>query len=74
MKATNFKTAILIFLMAISMPTYSSTISTDPVPGNRTEKTAEVVNGELLLKRLNEIKDMDKSDLSRAEKENLEKK
>ncbi len=47
MKATNFKTAILIFLMVISVPTYSSTISTDPVTGNGTEKTAEV-NGELL--------------------------
>ena len=58
--------------MVISIPMYSTTIITDPAPENGTEKTSDF-NGELLLKRLNEIKDMDKSNMSRAEKRELRK-
>lgn len=70
MKTTNFKAALLVILMAITLPASSSTITSDPKSGDPTTKMTDE-RGDQLIQRLNEIKDMDKSDLSRSDKKEL---
>ena len=70
MKATNFKAAILVILMAITIP--ASAVSTDPVTNTPTTVMSDA-RGEELISRLNDIKAMDKSDLSRTDKKELRK-
>ncbi|MBE9599048.1 hypothetical protein [Pedobacter sp. MC2016-24] len=61
----------LVFTMAASANTVSAA---DKSPNAKTEMTAEQkVQLEKIVSRVNEIKAMDKSDLSRAEKKELRK-
>lgn len=72
MKTSILKTLLVFFLITITVSAYSFTTSTDPVTPNTTTKT-EDVKGQQLVERLKEIKAMDKSDLTRAEKKALRK-
>jgi hypothetical protein len=58
----------LVLFMAISVPAFSSSIISNP-----SDSTSLVLRSEQILIRLKEIKEMDKSDLSRTEKKNLRK-
>lgn len=57
--------------MATTLPTFANTIAKTDAPISNT--TADDAKTELLLNRLKEIRDMDKSNLSRAEKKSLRK-
>lgn len=65
--------ASFVMLMAIAMPASSSMIL--PVASSMTSSPAKTENPEVqqLLQRLQEIKAMDKSDLTRMEKRSLRK-
>jgi hypothetical protein len=69
-----FKKLLLtaFFIIAILTPGFSSD-GTIPVSNNTATETPEIARGKELLNRLEEIKAMDKSDLSKAEKKNLRK-
>ena len=64
--------ASLVILIAITLPASSSMIATDAGQTNSAAKTEEP-RAQQLLQRLEEIKGMDKSELTRLEKKNLRK-
>lgn len=75
MKAILNKISLLTFLFALSLtlllPTLSFANETNSIPATpKTEIPAEV---QVMLDRLEEIKEMDKSELSRTEKRELRK-
>ncbi|KGO87878.1 hypothetical protein [Flavobacterium suncheonense] len=67
MKATIQKTVLLVLLTIICVPVYSN-ISNDTIPAN-----TEAQRAERLINRLEEIKNMDRSTLTPAEKRELRK-
>lgn len=72
MKASDFKKAILIVLFTMSFSGFSSVVINDTLPKrNDTVMTDE--RGKELIKRLKEIKNMDRSDLSGTDKKELRK-
>ena len=73
MKARNFmRVTSIVILMAITLPAISSTIATEPVPVT-TSTPIPNPRAEELVKRLDEIKAIDKSTLTRAERKQLKK-
>ena len=68
---SKLRSVIIMLVMATTLPTYSTTIVKTGVPISNT--TANDSKTEVLLNRLKEIRDMDKSNLSRAEKKSLRK-
>jgi len=73
MKAKNFmRVTSIVILMAITFPAISSTVATEPVTSS-TSNTVPNPRAEELVKRLEEIKAIDKSTLSRAERKELKK-
>ena len=61
----------VMLTLACTVPTFASTV--DPATTEISNKAAEDAKTEVLLNRLKEIKDMDKSNLSRVEKKALRK-
>lgn len=72
MKRSILKMVLFFIVMNITVSAYSFTSNTDPVTPNATAKT-EDVKGQQLVNRLKEIRAMDKSDLTRAERKALRK-
>lgn len=72
MKASIVKMVLFFILMNTTVSAYSATSGNDPVTSNSTAKTEDVV-GQQLVERLKEIKAMDKSNLTRAERKALRK-
>nr|WP_294939335.1 hypothetical protein [uncultured Flavobacterium sp.] len=72
MKTTFLKAVVFFIMMNVTVSAYSFTTETDPVTTATPAKT-EDVRGQQLVERLKEIRDMDKSELSRAEKKELRK-
>lgn len=68
---SKLRMAALMLTLACTAPTFASTV--DPVTTEISNKAAEDAKTEVLLNRLKEIKDMDKSNLSRVEKKALRK-
>jgi hypothetical protein len=68
----NLRIAVLVILIAITLPASSSMITPDAVQTNSAAKT-EDPRAQQLLQRLEEIKGLDKSELTRLEKKNLRK-
>lgn len=67
---SKLKMGILIMVLAFSLPTLANT--NNPVTTSAISAApSEDAKTEVLLNRLNEIKDMDKSNLSRADKKAL---
>jgi len=64
-----FATYFMMFVVLMSFVPSHANVK-DPVPVNTPEMTERV---NVLMNRLNEIKDMDKSDLSRSDKKELRK-
>ena len=64
--------ASLVILLAITLPASSSMIIPDAVQTNSAAKTEEP-RAQQLLQRLEEIRDMNKSELTRLEKKSLRK-
>jgi hypothetical protein len=62
---------IIMLVMATTLPTFANTIVKTGEPISNS--TANDSKTEVLLNRLKEIRDMDKSNLSRAEKKSLRK-
>ncbi|MFH4966830.1 hypothetical protein V8G61_01385 [Gaetbulibacter sp. M240] len=60
----------LLVLSLVMLPNSAMATETNPGP-NTTEKTEIPVEVKTMLDRIEEIKDMDKSDLSRAERKEL---
>ena len=63
---------LLSVVIAIASPAGATVIVTDPSQVNNTEKT-ESLRAQQLLQRLEDIKAMDKSELTRLEKKSLRK-
>lgn len=63
---------LMLMLVAIMSVTFNPLQASNGTPVNPVE-TAANAHAETLISRLNEIKDMDKSDLSRVEKRELRK-
>lgn len=72
MKASTLKMVLFFIVMNSTVSAYSFTSGNDPVTTNNTPKTEDVV-GQQLVERLKEIKTMDKSNLTRAERKALRK-
>ncbi|MEW5677185.1 hypothetical protein ABGT15_12800 [Flavobacterium enshiense] len=72
MKTPILKAVLFFIAMNITLSVYSFASNSDPVTPNATTKT-EDVKGQQLVNRLKEIRAMDKSDLSRAERKALRK-
>jgi hypothetical protein len=68
---SKLRMAALVLTLACTAPTFASTV--DPVKTEISNDPAAAAKTEVLLNRLNEIKAMDKSDLSRAERKALRK-
>lgn len=66
------QTASLIMFMAIALPASSSMIINDSSQSNSVPKT-ETPRAQQLLQRLEEIRGMDKSELTKLEKKSLRK-
>ena len=74
MKLRNItKVAAFAFLLSITLPAFSSNITGDPVRTTKPAKVVDQVKVEQIVKRLDEIKAMDKSSLSSSEKKGLRK-
>lgn len=76
MKAiTKFRMALLLCLIAISTPTFANTSISEPISTSKNNPpSAEAkAKAEVLIKRLEEIKTMDKSNMTRVEKRALRK-
>ena len=67
-----FGITIFFMAIAIALPAISSNNVSDPTLTNKPAKVENSANQPLML-RLNEIKGMDKSELTRLEKKNLRK-
>ena len=65
-----FRMASFALLLAIALPASSAVVSSDPLKTTGTEKT-ENARAQVLMQRLEEIKAMDKSELTRLEKKAL---
>ncbi|MGX7668910.1 hypothetical protein [Flavobacterium pedocola] len=72
MKTITFKTAVLVILMTVSLASNSNTIVSDSTKINSTSKI-EDDRALVLVNRLEEIRAMKKSDLTRLEKKELRK-
>lgn len=72
MKASTVKIVLFFIFMNTTISAYSATSGNAPVTSNSTTKTEDVV-GQQLVERLKEIKAMDKSNLTRAERKALRK-
>ncbi|MCF6129619.1 hypothetical protein L1S35_08040 [Flavobacterium sp. AS60] len=68
---SKLRMAVVALALACTVPTFASPVT--PEPTSISNKAAEDAKTEVLLNRLKEIKDMDKSNLSRAEKKELRK-
>jgi hypothetical protein len=69
---SKIRMVMILLLLAISVPTFATTI--DPVTEAAVNNApTNEAKSEILLKRLEEIKDMDKSDMTRAERKALRK-
>jgi len=68
---SKLRMAVVLVSLACTAPTFASTV--DPVKTEISNDPAAAAKTEVLLNRLKEIKDMDKSDLSRAERKALRK-
>jgi hypothetical protein len=68
---SKLRLVMIMLIMATTFPTIANTIVKTAEPISNT--TANDAKTEVLLSRLKEIKDMDKSNLSRAEKRSLRK-
>lgn len=68
---SKLRMAVVALTLACTVPTFASTV--EPAKTEISNKAAEDAKTEVLLNRLKEIKDMDKSNLSRAEKKELRK-
>lgn len=66
---SKFRMILVLLVVAFSSSTYASSI----LPVTPTETTTDAAKTEVLLNRLNEIKNMDKSNLTRADKKELRK-
>ena len=73
MKAKNLmRIMAIVILMAFTLPAISSTVSTEPVPES-THTTVPDPRAQQLVNRLEEIKAMDKSTLTRKERKELKR-
>ncbi len=63
------RTIVLVILMGMSIPAFCDTTPADSTQSVKTE----AARGQQLLQRLEEIKAMDKSDMTRLEKKELRK-
>ncbi|MGX7668916.1 hypothetical protein [Flavobacterium pedocola] len=72
MRTSFVKTVLLFIFMSITLSAYPFTTGTAPITTNNTPKT-EDVRGQQLVERLKEIRAMDKSEMTRAEKKELRK-
>jgi uncharacterized protein YjaG (DUF416 family) len=73
MRARNIiRIASLVILISISLPAMSTIIVSDSTQTSGPAKTEEA-RGQQLVQRLTEIRDMDKSELTRSEKRDLRK-
>jgi len=70
---TNIRMVILLGTLAISAPTFANATTTPITETPNTPNAESKKEAELLIKRLEEIKDMDKSNMSRTEKRALRK-
>jgi hypothetical protein len=68
---SKLRLVIIMLVMATTLPTFANTIVKTDAPISNT--TANDSKTEVLLNRLKEIRDMDKSNLSRADKKSLRK-
>ena len=68
---SKLRSVIIMLVMATTLPTFANTIVKTDAPISNT--TANDSKTEVLLNRLKEIREMDKSNLSRAEKKSLRK-
>lgn len=73
MKAKILKTVLLVILMTVSLTANSSTVTSGPEPRMGNDPKIEDARAQNLINRLEEIKAMTKSDLTRAEKKELRK-
>lgn len=70
-KASNYLTAALLVLLLVPAPLFAApTVTGTAVPVSPTNESAKI---DAMVTRLNEIKDMDKSNLSASEKKELRK-
>ncbi|HLA55111.1 MAG TPA: hypothetical protein VK623_03355 [Flavobacterium sp.] len=69
--------SVFLFMMALMsltfVPSYANAIPTDPVTSTTKNDEANAARAKVLLNRLDEIKAMDKSEMSRSEKKALRK-
>lgn len=73
MKAKNLmRITAIVILMATTLPAISSTVATEPI-SEKPSTTIADPRAKQLVERLEEIKAMDKSNLSRAERKELKK-
>jgi len=68
-KVSNYLTALLLVLLLVPAPLFAAPTGT-AIPVSPTNESAKI---DAMVTRLNEIKDMDKSNLSASEKKELRK-
>ncbi len=74
MKLRNItKIATFAFLLSITLPAFANNVAGDPVRTSKTTKAVDQAKVAQITTRLNEIKAMDKSELSSSEKKELRK-
>lgn len=70
-KVSNYLTAVLFVMLLVPVQSFASSAVAGPaIPVSPTNESAKI---EAMVSRLNEIKDMDKSNLSSAERKELRK-
>ena len=67
------KKSLMLMLVAIMSITFNPMYASNNKPVTPIENAVAAAHAESLINRLNEIKDMDKSEMSRAEKRELRK-